>query len=87
MKTMITVTILLLLTGCGAMKSMEQLEKEAFLSGDWSAVEQRERQIARRNLKSSLYCPPGKIGYCEADFGRNECTCIDQEQLNAFLMR
>jgi hypothetical protein len=87
MKTMITVTVLLLLTGCGAMKSMEQLESEAMLSGDWSAVEQRERQIARRNLNSSIHCPAGKIGYCEADLGRKECYCVDQEQLNAFLMR
>ncbi len=87
MKTMITVTVVLLLTGCGAMKSMDQLEAEALLSGDWSAVEQRERQIARRNLNSNLYCPPGKIGYCEADFGREACGCVDQDQINAFLMR
>ena len=86
MKTIMTLTVLLLLTGCSSMKSMEQLEAEALLSGDWSAVEQRERQIARRNLNSSLYCPPGKVGYCEADFGRKKCACIDQEELNAFLM-
>ena len=87
MKTMITVTVLLLLTGCGAMKSMEQLEAEALLSGDWSAVEERERQIARRNLNGSVHCPPGKIGYCEADFGTTECACVDQDRINAFLMR
>ena len=87
MKTVITVMALVLLSGCGAFKSMQQLEQEALLTGDWSAVEQRERQIARRNLKSSLHCPPGKIGYCQQDFGETDCTCIDQDRLNAFLTR
>ena len=82
---MITVIALVLLSGCGAFTSLEQLEAEAMLTGDWSAVEMRERQIARRNLHSTMQCPPGEIGYCEADFGKNNCTCVDQDRLNAFL--
>lgn len=85
MKTMITLLALVVLTGCGSMKTLEELEAEALLSGDWSAVELRERQTARRNLNSSIYCPPGRIGYCEAEFGKTECSCVDQERLNAFL--
>ena len=30
------------LTGCVSMPTLEQLEEQAFLTGDWSAVEQRE---------------------------------------------
>lgn len=84
---MITVVAVILLSGCSALKSMEQLEQEALVTGDWSAVEMREKQIARRNLKSTLQCPPGEIGYCDGSFGDNRCTCIDQDRINAFLSR
>jgi hypothetical protein len=36
------------------MKSMEQLEQEALLSGDWSAVERRERLIARQAKSATV---------------------------------
>lgn len=85
MKTIVTAIALLVLSGCGSFTSLAELEAEALRTGDWSAVELRERQIARRNLQSTLQCPPGEIGYCVKDFGDMRCTCVDQGRLNAFL--
>ena len=85
MKTIVTAMLFLLLSGCGSFTSLAELEAEALRTGDWSAVETRERQIARRNLHSTLQCPPGEIGYCVNNFGDIRCTCIDQGRLNAFL--
>ena len=77
MKGMIIV-ILVLLAGCSAHISLEQLESEALMSGDWSRVEQRERMIARRSFHSSLNCPPGTMGFCQKGGAREKCGCIDR---------
>ena len=82
----IMILALLFLAGCSAHKSMEQLEAEALVTGDWSRVEQRQRLIARRNLRSSVACPAGTIGYCEIDTGKR-CSCVDQEVISSFLQR
>ena len=78
---------LLLLAGCSSMVSLEQLEAEALVSGDWSKVEQRQRIIERRNLRSSLACPPGKIGYCEVVARNERCKCVDNEVIRSLLGR
>ena len=85
MKTIVTLLALVLLSACGTYKSLEQLESEALLSGDWSAVELRERRIARRQSKSSIQCPAGEVGYCVTDFSEQRCACIDQDRLRTFL--
>ena len=79
---------LLLLAGCSSMVSLEQLESEALVSGDWSQVEQRQRLIERRKVRSSIACPPGTIGYCEVHGSRYErCRCIENEVIRTLLGR
>lgn len=82
MKTIVTALVLVLLSGCGSFHTLEQLEAEALRSGDWSAVELRERQMARRNLYSTLQCPPGEIVYCVTAYADTSCRCVDQGRLN-----
>ena len=81
----IIVLALILLTGCAGIVPMEQLEAEALITGDWSAVERRERIVARRNLRSFLQCPPGTIGYCEIGFGSNSCSCVSSRSASIVL--
>lgn len=73
------------LTGCGSMQSLEELERQAFLTGDWSAVEQRERIIAKRNARKGVQCPSGQVSYCETRVGLARCGCIDREELSSAL--
>ena len=80
----IIVLALIVLAGCANVKPLEQLEAEALMSGDWTAVERRERAIARRETRKT-HCPPGSVGYCEVDFGTNACTCIKSAALRSFL--
>lgn len=73
------------LTGCGSMQSLEELERQAFVTGDWSAVEQRERIIARREARKGVQCPSGQVSYCEKHVGQARCGCIDHEELRSAL--
>jgi hypothetical protein len=85
-KGLVMVLALLLVAGCSSFVPMEQLEAEAMLTGDWSAVESRERLIHRRNLRADLQCPPGSIGYCDMDFGRANCTCVETEIIRSLFV-
>ena len=77
-----TVFVLFFLVGCAAQPTLDELETQAFLTGDWSAVEARERSIARRAARSGSQCPSSYIAYCENRFGSMECTCLKQNSLD-----
>ena len=66
----------LVLGGCGSFSTMVELEHQAMLTGDWSAVEQRERIIARRKAKQGPTCGSGQISYCESYVGTMHCRCV-----------
>jgi len=80
----IVILALILLAGCAEFMPLEQLESQAFLTGDWSAVEKRERMIARRNMYSNMQCPPGTIGYCETYGSPARCSCVDSKVIRSF---
>ncbi len=69
------------LTACTAAPTMEQLEYQAMLTGDWTEVEKRERILERRASRQSSQCPPGTVSYCERAIGDNRCACIDEDAL------
>ena len=81
----IIVLALILLTGCASYQSLEQLEAQALVSGDWSAVERRERIIVRRKQRNSFQCPPDSIAYCEMGISTDRCTCVDADRMRSFL--
>ncbi len=45
------VLLLSFLIGCAPVATLEELEAQAYVSGDWSEVEKRERIIARREAR------------------------------------
>lgn len=81
----IAILLLVLLAGCGTYTPMEQLEADAFQSGDWSLVEQRERINARRGARHGVQCPDNAINYCESRFGKTNCQCVSTKALRAAL--
>ena len=74
-----------LLGGCGSYQTLEELEKQAFLTGDWSAVERRERIIQRRKARSGNICPAGSVAVCEAFAGSSRCSCVESDNVHAIL--
>lgn len=73
------------LSACGTTVPIEELERQAFLTGDWSAVEARERMELRRNLRPRIQCPSGSMGYCEVYLGSERCSCIDRKSVSLVL--
>ena len=83
----IMILALLFAAGCSAYVPLEQLEAEALVTGDWSKVEERQRMLTRRNLRSSIACPTGSVGYCQTGFGEQRCSCVDYEIISSYLQR
>ena len=81
MKALGLVLVFILLGGCVPYPTMEELEEQAYLTGDWSAVERRERVIAKRRIKSGSLCPAGKTQYCERFGATHRCSCINHDTL------
>ena len=85
MKVLVLLGVLIL-TGCASYQTLEQLETQAFLTGDWSAVEQRQRIIAKRQALRGVQCPTGYVAFCEKRMGRlHRCSCVQNEQIRALL--
>ena len=54
---------------------MEELEDEALRTGNWEAVEYREKMIARRGEDGPI-CPQGSTKVC-VESGQNiDCMCV-----------
>jgi hypothetical protein len=81
----IAILLLVLLAGCGTYTPMEQLEADAFQSGDWSLVEQRERINARRDARRGPQCPDNMVSYCVSRFGQTNCQCVSSKVLRSAL--
>lgn len=75
----------LCLSGCGSFVTMEELERQAALSGDWSAVEKRERIIAKRRARRGPSCPRGLVAACEHRAGDIRCSCVDRHAVMALI--
>jgi hypothetical protein len=67
--------LLCFLVGCAARPSLEQLEKEAMASGDWSAVEQREEAMRRYDPNNGGTCPAGQDRVCYENPAGENCRC------------
>ena len=85
MKALIVLTALVAV-GCAPTPSLEELEAEAQVSGDWTEVERYERMLARREARN-MSCPTGQLRYCEEYIGGERCTCARDGQIRALLIR
>lgn len=71
----------ILLSGCAATTSLEELEQRAMLTGDWSEVEQREKIIARRKARQGPSCPSGQVAVCQRRLGESRCACVNNDAI------
>ena len=79
----IIILSLVLLAGCGTYTPLEQLEANALVSGDWSAVEQRERLRARRKSSSGIQCASDMIEFCTTAASGVRCQCVEARVLRS----
>lgn len=85
MKGLAILGVLLLLGGCGSIATLEQLEAQAMLTGDWSAVERRERIIAKRRARDVSLCPQGAVALCTDSVGKSECSCVRSSVIHTLI--
>lgn len=84
----VCVFAVLLLAACASRPSLEQLETQASQTGDWSAVEKRERSLQRMRMRAGTQCPDGYFNFCEGVTGTEHCACVNARTMgNAFVGR
>lgn len=72
-----SVLLLVLLAGCVSRTPLAELEAEAALTGDWSAVERHERMSRKMGLDmGGPACRSGHVLVCATKGSRNECGCV-----------
>lgn len=73
--------VLILLAGCAAAPTMDELKAEALKTGDWTEVEKREQLQAKRMGRTQNECPQGYALLCESnsDLGNEDCRCVGRE--------
>ena len=76
-----------LLFGCAEHQTLEELELAALQSGDWTAVEKRERAIEKRRARRGFVCAGGAIAICESRGGDKRCECASQDSIDHMLNR
>ena len=79
MKTTGTLILVLALGACAAPPTLKELEFQALRTGDWNAVERRERAMARRAEQQVPSCGTGQVQYCESSFGQQSCQCVSRQ--------
>jgi len=77
----------LLLAGCAQVKTLEELEFAALESGDWSAVEKREKNMERRKRQRGMSCGRNKIALCEQRVRGPVCSCQSRDDIDDLLGR
>ena len=84
MRTLLIVFALCALAGCASGLSLEELEAQALVTGDWSLVERREAQIAARR-QPGPNCPAGSVAYCRSFMGDKDCACVSSDSMYTVL--
>jgi len=80
-----SVIVMLAMAGCATGPSMEALESQALLTGDWGAVEKRERALARRQARQAPSCSDGRVAFCEYRLNQKVCSCLSRESMRMAL--
>ena len=73
---LLSIVVLCLLAGCASKPSLEELEAEASITGDWSAVENRERMNRRMGVQDERKCEAGFMLMCSKRSAKEICSCV-----------
>lgn len=71
----LSILVAAFLIACESQPTMQELEDEALRTGDWSAVEQKDRMAERMQIAPELKCPEHLIRICIQNGEHEECYC------------
>ncbi|MDH3531367.1 MAG: hypothetical protein OEO82_00480 [Gammaproteobacteria bacterium] len=78
---LIALAVLILLAGCSNRPTLVELEDEAIVTGDWSAVEERERSMQRRQAREAVVCPEDETRVCYGPELSQHCICVQSRSV------
>ena len=67
---------LVIVVGCAPNPTLEELEKEASITGDWTEVEWREERIKKRLRDVASDCPYVASNNCIEERSGLQCYCV-----------
>jgi len=73
-KRMLLISMCLFVSACAS--STDTLISEAYLTGDWKAVDQRFAAEEKRRQASINYCGDREILICTTELGSSDCSCV-----------
>ena len=73
---LVSIIALCLLVGCTSRPTLEELEAEALITGDWTEVENRERMNERMRVQTEPRCFAGFVLVCHKKAAHEHCDCI-----------
>jgi hypothetical protein len=82
MRIIVIIVALFAMAGCATGPSLEELEAQALVTGDWSLVEKREARMAA-SRQPAPKCPPGSVAYCRSFMGDKTCNCVSNSAMQA----
>ena len=65
----------IMLCACADVKTLEELVVEARETGDWSAVEKREKKLAEKQARREAGCRGTETLLCDNIGGVSRCYC------------
>ena len=68
--------LIVMLFGCAPEPTLEDLERQAIVTGDWSAVERREKRLSRSAAIDTFSCPKGLTEVCVEESMKTRCFCV-----------
>ncbi len=79
---LVSIIALCLLVGCTSRPTLEELEAEALITGDWTEVENRERMDKRWGVvQTESKCRSGYVEFCETKSALEYCECVSPKDL------
>jgi len=69
------ILLLVFLVACSNQPTLDELQAESARSGDWTAVEKRERMNERMSVQTESVCMDGYFNYCRVKGAQEICTC------------
>lgn len=75
MKGLAGLVAVIMLCACADVKTLEELEVEARETGDWSAVEKREKKLAEKQARREAGCRGTETLLCDNIGGVSRCYC------------
>ena len=71
----------LAMAACADTRTLEDLEKEAMETGDWTAVERREKKMEEQLARQEAGCRTTETLVCESLGSTSRCYCVRKHDI------